>query len=179
MLRTFFTKKGSLDSLNLSTRWGCSPNECQIRTMARWEKPVCFAMRRVDQWVPWSGSVSSFRVTTSSTCASVILRGAPDRGSSVSPCIPSARKRSRHLPAATRDTSNFWATSALERPSAQFRIMRARNACCWEVLGLPAITCSFFPVFGGDNERLYGASDCHNPASHRNAFSKVFSDSGH
>ena len=55
------------------------------------------AIVRVDQWVQCSGVLSKVRVMSASTCASVIWRGVPGRGSSVKPSNRSVRKRSRHL----------------------------------------------------------------------------------
>jgi hypothetical protein len=47
--------------------------------------PTRRASSRLDQCVAPSGTSSSVRTTTSSTCASVMVRGTPGRGSSVSP----------------------------------------------------------------------------------------------
>src|SRR5207302_10203531 len=64
MSRTFSTKYGSADSLNVSARCGLSPNARQIRPTADWDIPVARAIRRVLQWVALAGLVSSVRVTT-------------------------------------------------------------------------------------------------------------------
>jgi len=69
--------------------------------------PVCRAL----------GHSSSVRTTTSSTCASVIVRGTPGRGSSVSPSSRSRRKRARHLVTVLRLTPAAPATARLCRPA--------------------------------------------------------------
>jgi hypothetical protein len=75
MSRTFSPNNGSEDSLKFSTRWGCRPKACQIRTMAVCESPIFLAVCRVVQWVPCSGRVSKVARTTRSTCSSPIERG--------------------------------------------------------------------------------------------------------
>ena len=70
MSRTFSTNCGSLENLKFSTRCGCNPKACQIRTMAFCDKPVSSAIRRVLQCVLLAGIDSSVLVTTSSICAS-------------------------------------------------------------------------------------------------------------
>src|SRR5713226_5925512 len=54
---------GSLENLKFSTRCGCNPNACQIRTMAFCDRPISWAMRRVPQCVLLDGIVSSVLVT--------------------------------------------------------------------------------------------------------------------
>jgi len=71
------TNCGSLENLKFSTRCGCSPKACQIRTIAVCESPAFLAINRLLQCVLWSGIDSSVLVITSSTRASVIERGAP------------------------------------------------------------------------------------------------------
>src|SRR5205809_3322513 len=85
-------------------------------------------MVRVLQWVAPRGVVSSVRITTSSTFASVICRGAPTRGSSNSPATRSATKRARHLHTVTGDIRNRRGTVLFSRPSAQASTIRARRA---------------------------------------------------
>jgi hypothetical protein len=68
-----------------------------MRLMAVWLRPVAWAMERVDQCVASAALLSSVRAITASTCASVILRGWPGRGSSNNPSTPRERNLSRHL----------------------------------------------------------------------------------
>ena len=75
-----------------------------------------------------SGVSSRVRTTTSSTWASVIVRGTPGRGSSPSPSSRRARNRARHLVTVTRLTRSRAATAVLLRPSAQASTIRARSA---------------------------------------------------
>ena len=88
---------GSGDSLNSSVRWGLSPNACQMECTEDREMPAAAAIDRVDQCVASGGADSRVRTITSSTLASVIVRGGPGRGSSQSP----SRRRSREPATAT------------------------------------------------------------------------------
>jgi hypothetical protein len=133
--RTFSTKYGSVDSLNASCRWGRRPNARQIRLTAVWDRPVALAMPRVLQWVAAAGLDSSVRVTTSSTWASVMVRGGPGRGSSVRPSSRRARNRCRHFPTVGRVTRRSAAVAVLDRPSAAARTMLARRASRWADFG--------------------------------------------
>ena len=85
--RTFSTKNGSVDSLNVSALCGAKPKARQMRDTMVWLMPTRLAMSRVDQCVAPSGCVSSVRLTRRSTSASPTLRGAPLRGASASPSI--------------------------------------------------------------------------------------------
>jgi hypothetical protein len=88
---------GSLDSFQVCWRCGCNPNARQIRDTAVWVRPTSRAIERVDHCVASVGVVSSVRTITSSTLASLIVRGRPGRGSSVKPSSRSSPKRLRHL----------------------------------------------------------------------------------
>src|SRR3954447_13512081 len=136
MSRTFSTNIGSLESLNCSTRCGCSPNARQIFDTAVWLSPVAAAILRVDQCVPPSGgSVSNVRTITSSTCASVIFRGWPGRGSSNRPARRRSTNRLRHLPTICSVTPNSPATAAFVAPAAHASTIRDRNASACAVFG--------------------------------------------
>jgi hypothetical protein len=70
-------------------------------------------------------------VTTSSTCSSVIFRGAPGRFASVRPFIRFFMNRTRHLRTDSRDTPVRPATAvsgATPDSSAQASTTRARSA---------------------------------------------------
>jgi hypothetical protein len=56
-----------------------------MRCTAVWLTPTSAAIERVDQCVASLGVVSGVLTITSSTLASLILRGRPGRGSSVNP----------------------------------------------------------------------------------------------
>ena len=77
---------GSVLSFHVSTTCGFSPNARQIRETVDCDSPDSAAIDRVDQCEscprPFSVSV---RVTSTSTCSSVIFRAAPGRGASASP----------------------------------------------------------------------------------------------
>ena len=88
---------GSSESLQRLWRCGWSPNAFQIRCTADWVRPTSAAIERVDQCVASLGVVSSVLTITSSTLASVIVRGCPGRGSSVSPSKRCSANRLRHL----------------------------------------------------------------------------------
>ncbi len=51
MSRTFSTKRGSSDSLKVSSCHGLRPNAFQIRLTVGWDIPKDLASPRVDQWV--------------------------------------------------------------------------------------------------------------------------------
>jgi DDE domain len=108
-------------------RWGCSAKARQIRLIALWVMPVRLAMERVLQWVAPTGVLSRVKVTTRSTSVSVILRGAPGRGSSRSPSRRRSQNRARHLPTICLVTPISCPTTVLVLPSAHARIDRDGN----------------------------------------------------
>jgi hypothetical protein len=73
-------KSGSADSLKVSVRWGCRAKARQMRCTALRLRPLAVAIARVLQWVASAGVVSSVKVNTASTCASLIIRKAPGGG---------------------------------------------------------------------------------------------------
>ena len=95
-------------------------------------------MPRVLQWVAALGLVSSVRVTTRSTSASEIVRGAPGLGSSARPSSLRSTNRRRQVPTVAVQTRRRAATLLLSRPSAQARTIRARVARRWVLLGREA-----------------------------------------
>ena len=111
-------------------------------TVAR-DNFVARAIERVLQWVASGGVDSRVRVIRPSTCASVISRGAPGRGSSARPSSRAMRNRSRHLHTVAPVILSSRATAWLERPSAQRSTMRDRRAKRWAVFGRRA-HCSNF-----------------------------------
>jgi hypothetical protein len=123
---------GSVDSFHVSTRWGLRPKARQIRDTDDCDRPLSPAIARVDQCVSFPGPFSvRTRVTTTSTCSSVIFRGAPGRGTSASPPIRPPMNRTRHLRTDSRDTPVRPATAvsgAVRPSSAQAKTIRARNA---------------------------------------------------
>src|SRR5712671_894635 len=78
--RLLSTKRGSVDSLKVSLRCGCSENARQMRCTVETDKPEALAIERVLQWVAAAGIVSHVVVTTSAIFSSPILRGAPRAG---------------------------------------------------------------------------------------------------
>ena len=96
--------------------------------------PTCRASSRLDQCVAPSGASSRVRTTTSSTWASVIVRGTPGRGSSLSPSSRRARNRFRHLLTVLPADAQPAATAILVFPSAQASTIRARSASPCAVL---------------------------------------------
>ena len=97
--------------------------------------PIFRAIERVDQCVASVGFDSRVFTMTASTMSSVIVRGAPGRGSSSSPSGPCSRNRLRHLPTVRAVSPRSVATALLERPSAALSTMRARCASACAVLG--------------------------------------------
>jgi hypothetical protein len=108
-----------------------SPNVFQTRPIVDFDNPDCAAIAERDQCVASAGVASNVLTITSSTCSSVILRGAPGRGSSARPSNRRSRNRLRHLVTVCGQTPNCAATSWLARkpPScAQPSTIRHRNA---------------------------------------------------
>jgi hypothetical protein len=134
MSRTFSTSCGSVESLKLSLRCGRRPKARQMRFTAIRLIPARLAISRVLQWVAPLGAVSSVRITTCSTCSSVILRGAPGRGSSSKPSKRWATNRCRHLPTVTGHIRSSCATVLLSSPAAQRNTMRARTPNCCDTV---------------------------------------------
>ncbi len=112
------TNCGSRESLNVSARCGWSPNARQIRCTADCVRPTSAAIDRVDQCVASLGADSSVLVITSSTIASVIVRGCPGRGSSTRPSSRSASNRRRHFATVLRCTPSRAAIAPVRNPSA-------------------------------------------------------------
>ncbi|SQE00910.1 hypothetical protein FMEAI12_7420002 [Parafrankia sp. Ea1.12] len=126
--RTFSIRNGSVDTLKSSTSQGLRPKARQTRCTLLGEIPTRFASSRLDQWVAPSGTSSRVRTTTSSTWASLIVRGAPGLGSSLSPAHRCRTNRFRHLPTVSRLIPSSAATDVLVLSSAHINTMRARWA---------------------------------------------------
>src|SRR3989442_5424515 len=99
-----------------------------MRLMVAWLRPAAWAIPRVLQCVAPRGVLSSVRTTTCSVSSSVMVRGAPGRGSSYKPARRSHTNRVRHLPTVAGVARSRWATPLLSWPSAQANTMRARRA---------------------------------------------------
>ena len=105
MSRTLAMNCGSVLSFQVPATCGFSPKARQIRETDDCDRPVSPAIVQVDQCVSCPGPFSvRTRVTTSSTCWSVIVRGARALGASIRPFIPPSMNRTRHLRADSRDT---------------------------------------------------------------------------
>jgi hypothetical protein len=102
---------GSVLSFQVSTRCGLRPKARQTRDTDDCDRPVSAAIDRVDQCVscPRPFSVRA-RVTSTSTCSSVIFRGAPGRGASASPSSRDSWNRDRQVRTISRETPNRPAT---------------------------------------------------------------------
>ena len=128
MSRTLSMNCGSGDSLKSSIWWGLRPNARQIRLIAVCDMPTSFAIDLVDQCVASEGVSSSVMTMTRSTAASVIVRGAPGRGSSDNPSRRRATNRARHFPTVAGCTPTSAATSLFVAPPAHANTIRHRNA---------------------------------------------------
>jgi hypothetical protein len=95
--RILSISSGSGEILKLSVRQCYSPNARQIRCTLVGEIPAPRASSRLDQCVAPSGGLLQRPAPTSSTWASVTVRGIPGRGSSPGPSRRLARKRARHV----------------------------------------------------------------------------------
>jgi hypothetical protein len=126
--RILLISNGSGEILNVSVRQGWSPNARQMRCTLEGEIPTRLASSRFDQCVAPAGTSSKVRTTTSSTWASVMVRGTPGRGSSVSPSSRSRKNRARHRLTVLKLTPSRAATAVFLPPCAQASTIRARNA---------------------------------------------------
>jgi hypothetical protein len=105
-----------------------------MRQTAVWLRPVALARERVLQCLASAGVASRVVATACSTCSSVIVRGAPGRGSSSRRSGPRSAKRRRQSATVGRLTPSAAATPPFVEPgSAQARTMRARVASAWPV----------------------------------------------
>jgi len=77
------------------------------------------------------GFVSRVGTRTSSTCSSVILRGAPGRGSSIRPSRRVSIKHRRHFPTVGLVVYSFFATARFVMPSTHDDTIRHRNTRDW------------------------------------------------
>ena len=98
-----------------------------MRLIVDWLKPVLSRQHAAGPVVAPFGAFSNVSRTTRSIFSSPISRGAPGRGSSPSPAIPSAMKRLRQRPTVKPVVRNFAATAALLDPLAHSRTILARN----------------------------------------------------
>src|SRR5712671_4220460 len=89
--------------------------------------PAAFAIDRVLQWVSPDGVVSSVFTIMASTASSVIVRGAPTRGSSYNPARRRETNWLRHLATVVLVVRRRRATTVSDA-SAQANTIRARNA---------------------------------------------------
>src|SRR3954449_7488855 len=96
MSRTLSMNNGSVDSLNVSSTHGLSPNAFQIRLTVGCDIPGAFAIARVDQCVAPTGFWVRVFTTTASTWSSVTVRGTAERCSSANPTSRLATNRDRH-----------------------------------------------------------------------------------
>src|ERR1700735_754367 len=125
---TLLTNSGSFDNLNPSLRCGFNSNAFQIRPIVDGDSPLRSAILARDQCVAFFGVDSNVATTTSSTCVAVTVGGRPGRGSSTNPSRRDSTNLVRHLPTVAGDTASRIATSLFERPAAQPRTIRDRNA---------------------------------------------------
>ena len=89
MSRTLSTNSGSLESLKVSERCGCTLKAAHIRRTVVCDSPLSRAIERSDQWVASAGVVSSVRSMTRPPSRPRAFLGRPGRGSSESPSMRS------------------------------------------------------------------------------------------
>ena len=92
---------GSLESFQVSPV-RLEPERPPDPGTAVWLSPTSAAIERVDQCVASFGVVSSVLTITSSTFASLIFRGRPGRGSSISRRVDARQTALRHLATESR-----------------------------------------------------------------------------
>ncbi|WP_093815688.1 hypothetical protein [Streptomyces sp. TverLS-915] len=117
--RALVTNGGSVDSLQVSTMCGLTPNARQIREAAGWDTPSASATERIGRCAPPIGRARpSALATKAATCSSVISRGHPERGRSAWFSSRFAANRDRRSHTVSRETPGSPATRAFGRPSA-------------------------------------------------------------
>src|SRR4051794_3134346 len=119
---------GSVDSLNVSARWGLSPKSRQIRPTEERLNPDRAAIEARDQWVASVGVCSRVATITSSTLSSVIDAFRPGRSSSTKLSKRLATNRVLHLVTVVGCTRSSTAMSLLDIPSAQANTILDRCA---------------------------------------------------
>jgi len=136
-------------------------------------------MSRLLQCVLLTGMDSSVLVITSSTCASLIDRGAPGRGSSSKPSSRLTRKRSRHLQTVAPVMCNFLAVAPLLNPSAHASTIRARMAIACADFGRRASMVNFSFSSGVTLSGLVGRPRAIPKYASAGSLIQLISDSGH
>ena len=125
---SFSSNRGSFDSLNVSTRCGCSPRARQTRCTVSRLTPTRAAIVRVDQCVAPGGVSCTVTRTISSTVSAGIdgLRPRPSR-TSAKRASPSSANRDRHARTVTAVTPTAAAICTFGRPSAAISSACARR----------------------------------------------------
>ena len=136
------SKRGSTDSLNVSTRHGRSPRPCQMPATVSLPTPWRSAIDLVVQCVaPPGGSAPSVSATTAATTASPIALGRPRPGRTLpTEATPSASKRDRHLRTVLVVAPERRAISALASPSPAHSNARAWRTTRYSTVCEHAIT---------------------------------------
>src|SRR5258705_8680465 len=131
---TFSTKKGSVDSVNPSTRCGLISNFRQIRPIVDLDSPDLAAIDLRDQCVAFFGDSSNVATITSSTLSNRIEGGRPGRGSSTKPSTRDRTNRRRHLLTVFGATFRSAATCLFVAPGtahASTILVRSARACAY------------------------------------------------
>ena len=125
---SFSVNRGSLLTLNVSTRWGCNPSSFQILRTVSLLTPARSAIVRVDQCVAPAGLVLVVNSTISATCSAVIAALRPRPGLTLPQSVnPSASNALRQARTVTGLTPWRAATVLLPTPSAASSSTRART----------------------------------------------------
>jgi len=106
-----------------------------MRCTADCVRPTSAAIDRVDQCVASFGVDSKVFVTTSSTCASLIVGGWPGRGSSSSPSRRCSLKRLRHLVTIGRPNAEPLGDLGVRHASAEANTILERCASACALVG--------------------------------------------
>jgi hypothetical protein len=129
--------------------------------------PVAAAIERVDQCVAFVGVSSNVLTITCSTSSSLIVRGAPGRGSSCRPSRRRSRNRVRHFATVPRVIPRRSPISVFEPPSAHANTIRHRNANACAVVGRRAHRSSVSRSSSLNTTTAAGVPGCVIAASHR------------
>ena len=157
---SFSSKRGSPESLNVSTRCGCNPRADQIRCTVAGDTPARSAIVRQLQCVSPGGVSCKVKRTISSTFTGGIdgLRPRPGR-TLENPFSPSSTNRSRQFTTVVGETPTALAIRVFANPSEAITRAVARctsrcGAVCERINFSSTDRCSSLTASGGAGERI-------------------------
>ena len=138
--------------------------------------PLRLAIERILQCVACRGVDSNVSVSTCSTLASVIVRGAPGRASSSKPSRRLAKNRLRHFPTHCLVMCICSATCELVLPldTPQDNACSLRQGLCCLGSSCPAFQCFAFLLIENQSRDRTSSTHCYSPSSHRRPMLDIY-----